>query len=315
MELMHCLSPLSTQHQTALTWFQQQRGSLVGWPAKLNDDTFLVTKTKEVYKPSWSNYALSVRHNLDSPYADEEPIVYPDGSWTYRYYHENPDPSKRDNDYLNVGLMRCIKDKVPVALMIQNRPRSGVQYNVLGLALITGWHAGCFHFEGFNDAQKLPIRRSNPNDVIADDAQTLAEIDGRFDPADQHAARMRILAAIVRRRGQSSFHGQLFAAYAGRCAITGADAIESLEAAHITPYPGPEANRVANGLLLRADIHTLWDLGLLAVDESNHHILLADELQTSYLAPYLGQQLTLPEDRQQWPSPKALKAQRQFAGL
>ncbi|MFT6914054.1 MAG: putative restriction endonuclease [Motiliproteus sp.] len=315
MDLMDCLSPLSAQHQTALTWFQQQRGSLVSWPAKLDDDTFLVTKTKEVYKPSWSHYALSVRQTLNSPCADEEPVVYPDGSWTYRYFPENPDPSKRDNEYINVALMRCLEAEVPVALMIQSRPRPGVKYNVLGLALVTGWHAGYFHFEGFNDEQQLPVRRTNPNDVIADDGQGLAEIDGRFDPADQHAARMQILAAIVRRRGQDRFHGQLFQAYAGRCAITGADVIESLEAAHITPCPGPEANRVANGLLLRADIHTLWDLGLLAVDESNHQILLADELQTSYLAPYLGQALTLPEDRQQWPSPKALKAQRQFAGL
>src|SRR5271155_3471993 len=39
-----------------------------------------------------------------------------------------------------------------------------------------------------------------------------------------------------------------------------------LEAAHISPYRGLQSNHPQNGLLLRADLHSLFDLGMLAVD-------------------------------------------------
>src|ERR1700722_13744752 len=39
-----------------------------------------------------------------------------------------------------------------------------------------------------------------------------------------------------------------------------------LEAAHITPYMGASTNSLLNGLLLRADIHTLFNLGLISID-------------------------------------------------
>jgi hypothetical protein len=32
MDLKDCLATLPAQHQTASTWFQQQRGDIVGWP-------------------------------------------------------------------------------------------------------------------------------------------------------------------------------------------------------------------------------------------------------------------------------------------
>ncbi len=69
---------------------------------------------------------------------------------------------------------------------------------------------------------------------------------------------------IVARRGQSAFRAALLDAYQNRCAITGCDAVPALEGAHLRPYRGPDSNVVTNGLLLRADIHTLFDLQLLA---------------------------------------------------
>ncbi len=48
-------------------------------------------------------------------------------------------------------------------------------------------------------------------------------------------------------------------AYGGRCAVTNCDIEDVLEAAHISPYNGPSTDQVYNGLLLRTDIHTLFD--------------------------------------------------------
>jgi hypothetical protein len=89
-----------------------------------------------------------------------------------------------------------------------------------------------------------------------------------FQPNDQEDARERVLRAIVRRQGQPKFRASLIAAYEGRCAITHCPVLPILEAAHVTPYLGPQTNAVSNGLLLRADIHTLWDLELIAIDPS-----------------------------------------------
>ncbi len=78
--------------------------------------------------------------------------------------------------------------------------------------------------------------------------------------------RKEILKAIRIRRGQSRFRNSLIVRYAGTCVITGSRILDVLEAAHIWPNRGDVDNSPHNGLLLRADIHTLFDLNLIAID-------------------------------------------------
>lgn len=73
------------------------------------------------------------------------------------------------------------------------------------------------------------------------------------------------MRAIARRQGQQAFRNALIEAYAGKCAVTGATTVDVLEAAHISPHKGTQTNKVRNGLLLRSDIHTLFDLRRLSV--------------------------------------------------
>lgn len=54
-------------------------------------------------------------------------------------------------------------------------------------------------------------------------------------------------------------------AYQKRCAITGERTVPVLEAAHIRPYALEGPHRVSNGLLLRSDLHTLFDRGYVTV--------------------------------------------------
>ncbi len=69
---------------------------------------------------------------------------------------------------------------------------------------------------------------------------TQLEESGYFSPEDLKDERRRKLAEIVERRGQPVFRRKLVAAYDGKCAITGCDAVAALEAAHLKPYCGPE---------------------------------------------------------------------------
>src|SRR6266849_3455294 len=95
--------------------------------------------------------------------------------------------------------------------------------------------------------------------------------------------RERVEAVINVRRGQPKFRQDLLHAYGHRCAISGCDADAALEAAHIRTFPGKDANHVGNGLILRADLHSLFDLGLICVQTSTWTVVVKPELRsTSY---------------------------------
>ncbi len=99
----------------------------------------------------------------------------------------------------------------------------------------------------------------------------------------------------------------MLAAYQGTCAVSGCDAVEALEAAHIIAYLGPETNDVTNGLLLRADIHTLFDLGLIVVQPNDHRVLVSKRLRGTSYESLAGQVIRLPTDLADHPSRQALE--------
>lgn len=70
---------------------------------------------------------------------------------------------------------------------------------------------------------------------------------------------------VAPRLGQASFRALVTEAYDKRCAITGESTLAVLEAAHIVPYGKQGTHEVRNGLLLRADFHRLFDVGLVSV--------------------------------------------------
>jgi putative restriction endonuclease len=67
------------------------------------------------------------------------------------------------------------------------------------------------------------------------------------------------------RLGQAGFRAAVFNAYNRRCAITDAKIWPTLQAAHIVPVTKNGEHRVDNGLLLRSDVHTMFDRGYLSV--------------------------------------------------
>ena len=67
------------------------------------------------------------------------------------------------------------------------------------------------------------------------------------------------------RLGQGAFRVLVTDAYSRKCAISGEKTLPVLEAAHIQPYAEEGPHHVSNGLLLRSDLHTLFDRGYLTV--------------------------------------------------
>lgn len=155
------------------------------------------------------------------------------------------------------------------------------------------------------------LRRQSPGPLI--DARTADE--GEFDPANIDDARKKVMRAIAVRRGQRAFREALLQAYDYRCAITNCSIIDLLEAAHIHPYRGEDTNRVDNGLLLRTDIHTLFDCGLLAIDPESMCVVVADPLKSTEYGDLDGTALRRPQSPETAPSKKALQSHREEAKL
>jgi putative restriction endonuclease len=68
------------------------------------------------------------------------------------------------------------------------------------------------------------------------------------------------------RLGQQAFKAVVLDAYHRRCAITGTHIPPVLQAAHVRPVAEGGQHRLDNGLLLRSDVHTMFDRGYLGVD-------------------------------------------------
>lgn len=149
--------------------------------------------------------------------------------------------------------------------------------------------------------------------VIADTASDAGSLPGSpagaaddgdtpvFDPSSIEDGRQQIATMVKRRQGQSGFRRILLRAYGTRCAITGCGVEPLLEAAHIHPYRGPDTNSVQNGMLLRADVHTLFDLGLITVS-SEMRIVVSPTLAGTDYAALEGRTLRLPKSPSDRPS-------------
>ncbi len=144
------------------------------------------------------------------------------------------------------------------------------------------------------------ISRTGTHSTRLEKARKEAVAEQAFDPHDDEDARSRAAAFIVRRQGQPEFRKRLLKVYNNRCAISGCDCPDALEAAHIRPYKGRQTNNIRNGLLLRSDIHTLFDLGKMRID-SDYTVRVSQDLLATVYRKFHNHQITLPRDREHWP--------------
>lgn len=116
-------------------------------------------------------------------------------------------------------------------------------------------------------------------------------------------------AALCVRRGQSAFRSMLIGQFNGRCPITGCDAEAALEAAHIVSYAesGASGSISGNGILLRSDIHALFDRGLLSIDADTLIVQITMALRSTVYARLEGYPLDLPMDFSRSPLQEALR--------
>jgi len=116
---------------------------------------------------------------------------------------------------------------------------------------------------------------------------------------------------LVRPRlGQGAFRIVITDLYERRCAVTRERTLPALEAAHIRPYAEGGEHEVRNGLLLRRDIHSLFDAGYVTVTPDLHFEVsrrIREEFENGrhYYALH-GSQVAAPASLVERPDPVAL---------
>lgn len=114
------------------------------------------------------------------------------------------------------------------------------------------------------------------------------------------------------RIGQGAFRVLVTDAYSRRCTISGEKTLPVLEAAHIKPYALSGLNTTDNGLLLRADLHKLFDSGYVTVTD-NYHVEISKRIKEEFengrdYYKYHGQQLiSLPHSQMEMPNTDFLR--------
>ncbi|MEM9939364.1 MAG: HNH endonuclease [Pseudomonadota bacterium] len=257
------------QHIEILEWFHDRAGlDLEKWPDAIGDrgDLFLVNRAKGIHKPRILDFAVSLRVAYGDRYGDG-PDMFEDNSWRLFYHVEL---RKGQSDVLsfntNKAVLKCMNEQVPIGV-IQQTSLNPVRCRVFGLGIVTGLVDNHFVVEGPVPINGLSTEgfyrpRPDPDELVED-------------------ARRKVLQEVYRRQGQGHFRKSLLRAYEGRCAITNCDITELLDAAHILPHRRMASNITSNGILLRTDIHTLFDLGLIEIDPRTLKCEVRSELKNS----------------------------------
>ncbi len=82
---------------------------------------------------------------------------------------------------------------------------------------------------------------------------------------DKEQARYGEPILVKPRLGQGAFRVLVTDSYHRRCAVSGERTLPALDAAHIKPFADGGAHEASNGILLRRDIHSLFDAGYVTI--------------------------------------------------
>lgn len=263
----------------------------------------LTSLPKGIYRPAKWEYSLSIKETLNSPYGDVPIATLANGDWVYRYHREDG-----KDMHTNKGLLKCMQDRVPVGVLIQVAPKPNVQYFVAGLGRITQFQDPWFDLVNWQ-SESVEATMSTlvaEESAIYDGSQVQASLEEHIIELKEEKFTQTLI-----RPNQQMFRVMMLSTYQKTCAITGSKVAQVLDAAHIQPYAYKKMDKVNNGLLLRTDIHRLFDHGLIGVNENSMEAILSPKLIGSEYEEYEGIKLSLPTRARLHPSSALLAKHRE----
>lgn len=177
----------------------------------------------------------------------------------------------------------------------------------------------------FHEADWLPVPQSWARNIVSfktydtQDAEGLALWNAvndrmnrpKFSGLAEEQARFGEPHLIRPRLGQGAFRVLVTDMYQRRCAGTQERTLPALEAAHIRPYGDGGGHEARNGLLLRRDIHSLFDGGYVTVTPENRFEVsrrIREEFDNGrHYYELQGRTIALPADESDRPDPALLR--------
>ncbi|WP_201983312.1 HNH endonuclease [Hymenobacter rubidus] len=166
----------------------------------------------------------------------------------------------------------------------------------------------------WRDVQAVLARYQTPNALI--EQPLLQEVAGQLlEPAVAYRE-----AVTKVRLGQGAFRAAVLDAYGKKCAISGEKTLPVLDAAHIRPYADAGPSTLGNGLLLRSDLHTLFDKHYLTVNADTLVVEVSHRIREEFsngkeYYRFQGQRLTVPKNVMDRPAQQFLQYHNnQFKG-
>jgi hypothetical protein len=173
------------------------------------------------------------------------------------------------------------------------------------------------HWKTINGNKKhiaLSIVELHPRLILHDDNVFSKEklngvtlILDSFVPESVVDDRIQVEITDYKRVGQGKFRDELMELYENKCAITDEHTSSVLQAAHICPYIGSKSNHPQNGIILRSDIHLLFDNHQLTIDAEEYTVQISSDLWDTRYSALTGKRIHLSSDTRYRPSKKALK--------
>lgn len=129
-------------------------------------------------------------------------------------------------------------------------------------------------------AAKMIVQPRNSDKQLNAIRVTKRLLDGSsaWTDATQEIERQKRIARLATRPGQREFSEMLRRNYWNRCAVTGCATPVALQAAHIRVKKGRDNNSPENGILLRSDIHALFDAYLITLSEDGKTLEVSSQL-------------------------------------
>ena len=277
-------------YKVTYEWFIDNSGTvgktLLGQHLEGTSEGFKTSAQRGIHVPANQDFALSIRVNRKSIYSNDQPRrPLPDGSWLLYYSAHRNNKGNETFAKWNDGLMNCMYCGLPVGVYIQEGPGSSDYYRALAFVEAYDPLTDTFTLHG-----PVMSLNENPGRALSPEHSSVP----LFLPSPEELAEdLRKLVTVERktREGQRQFRETLMRAYQGRCAMTGCSVDKTLQAAHIMDYRGYRTNVVNNGLMLRADIHLLFDNSLLSVDPEDMRIITGTQLKNTEYSELKGRKL------------------------
>ena len=176
---------------------------------------------------------------------------------------------------------------------------------------IPGWHANIQRGRGY-DLQKEEGAAIWKDVVARLEATTWERKRGKEDQGELPIPGGYSDPLLQRRRiGQGTFSALIRDIYHRRCAVTQEKALPALEAAHIKPFADVEEHTISNGILMRSDVHRLFDAGYITVTP-DYQVEASRRMKEDFndgenYRQLHGSRIWVPESEFQRPDPKALQ--------